>query len=303
VEKKKVLLIRLDKIGDLICTLPVDQVLDPAKYDVTWAVQKGLGAVVELGDRKRRYIELDKKDHKSAASALRQFLQNEKFDYVISFQCPWWVNYELFRSRIKHRAGVLSQWHSFLFLNEGIRQKRSMAERHEFDYNVELVYKTFGLHQTKEFIRFQIEKPKSKDVLFRHHLSENDYVVVHPGMSGSALNWPQSAYIDYIQKLLSQNKKIVITGTDSDEAYLSEIKKTFASHPQVLWLQSKLNLQELVQILAFADFVVAPSTGVAHIAAAVGAKVKAIFSPVRVHHPKRWAPRGNDVEIWMINVP
>jgi ADP-heptose:LPS heptosyltransferase len=188
-------------------------------------------------------------------------------------------------------------------LNEGIRQRRSLAEKHELDYNLELVYKTFGLRQTKEFIRFQIDKPKSKDVLFQNQLSENNYVVIHPGMSGSALNWPQATYIEYIQKLLDQNKNVVITGTDSDEPYLTEIKKAFSSHPQVLWLQSKLGLQELVQILAYADYVVAPSTGVAHIAAAVGAKVKAIFSPVTVHHPKRWAPRGSDVEIWMINVP
>jgi ADP-heptose:LPS heptosyltransferase len=302
VNKPKVLLIRLDKIGDLICTLPVDQVLDPEQYDVTWAVQKGLGSVVNLGDKSRKFLELDKADAKISAARLRDFLKSENFDYAVSFQCPWWVNFELFKAGIKHRAGVKSQWHSFLFLNEAVRQRRSLAEKHEFDYNLEIVLKTFGLKQTKEFIQFRIDKPKQKDLLFKYNLSENDYVVVHPGMSGSALNWPQSSYIDYIQKLLDQNKKVVITGTDSDEPYLTEIKKKYADHAQVLWLQSKLNLNELVQLLAYADYVVVPSTGVAHIAASVGAKVKAIFSPVRVHHPKRWAPRGSDVEIWMINV-
>ena len=59
---KKILLIRLDKIGDLICTLPADQVLDESVYDVTWVVQKGLGSIVDLGTKHRNYIELDKKN-------------------------------------------------------------------------------------------------------------------------------------------------------------------------------------------------------------------------------------------------
>lgn len=52
ITKKKVLLIRLDKIGDLICTLPVDQILDPSYYDITWVVQKGMGTIVDLGEKK-----------------------------------------------------------------------------------------------------------------------------------------------------------------------------------------------------------------------------------------------------------
>ena len=36
--KTKVFFIRLDKIGDLICTLPVDQILDESNYDITWII-------------------------------------------------------------------------------------------------------------------------------------------------------------------------------------------------------------------------------------------------------------------------
>lgn len=69
---KKVLLIRLDKIGDLICTLPVDQILDQAEYDVTWIIQKGLGSVVDLGVKNRKYLELDKSAPAEAAKKLRK---------------------------------------------------------------------------------------------------------------------------------------------------------------------------------------------------------------------------------------
>lgn len=299
--KRKIVLVRLDKIGDLICTLPVDQVLDSSVYDVTWVVQKGLGQIVDLGATKRKYFELDKKDPFSRL-VFRQLLKKERFDIAISFQCPWWVNYELFRARVYKRIGVLSQWHSFLFLNDGVRQKRSESIQHEFDYNLDLVRKVVGsIDIDPETILFHMKKPNSSEVLEKHGLNSGSYVVVHPGMMGSALNWPQEKYIEYIQRQLMIGKKVVITGTDADTPYLLKIREAFNENPQVVWLQSKLNFQELVQVLFYSEKVVVPSTGVAHIASSLGKRVQTIFSPVRVHHPKRWRPRGPKVEVYLPN--
>ena len=190
-----------------------------------------------------------------------------------------------------------------MFLNHAIRQKRSRAEKHELEYNLDLIYHTLNPRQTKMFQYFEIAKPSETEVLEKYKLTAGKYVVVHPGMMGSALNWPQSEYIKFIQATLAQKKHVAITGTDSDEKYLTEIKAEFLRNPEVTWLQSKLNIRELVQLLANSEFVLAPSTGVAHLAASVGANVKGIFSPVRVHHPTRWGLRGPNVEIIMLEEP
>lgn len=300
--KKKVLLVRLDKIGDLICTLPVDQVLDETVYEVTWVIQKGLSKILELGEKKRQFIELDKNNIDESRKKLSQLLKNENYDVAISFQCPWWVNYEIFKAGIKKRIGVLSQWHSFLFLNHGVRQKRSQALKHEFDYNLDLVQKITGpLSQRNSEVLFKFKKPHSSATLQKYNL--NQYVVVHPGMMGSALNWPQSKYIEYIHQLIEKGTQVVVTGTDADTPYLLKIRAEFENHPQVLWLQSKLNFEELLEILYYSQKVIAPSTGVAHMAAALDKEVHAIFSPIRVHHPRRWAPRGKDVHIYLPQLP
>ncbi len=289
--KKKIILIRLDKIGDLVCTLPVDQVLDPKLYDITWVVQKGMGQVLDTADHPIQYIELDKSKPDISQSMLNKYLAKNKFDIAISFQCPWWVNFQLFWHRIPRRIGVLSQWHSFLFLNQGLRQKRSESIKHEFEYNLELVEKIIGpFEKSKNLIAYRFRRPSSSRTLEKHNLK--NYIVVHPGMMGSALNWPQEKYIEYIYELLEQNKTVVITGTASDEPYLTKIKAEFLNHPQVRWLQSVLNFSELLEILNFSEYVVAPSTGVAHLAASLGKNIKAIYSPIQVHHPRRWRPRG-----------
>lgn len=300
--KKKILLVRLDKIGDLICTLPVDQVLDEAVYDVTWVIQKGLNKILDLGEKNRKYIELDKNQISESREKLSKLLSEEKFDVAISFQCPWWVNFEIFKARIPKRIGVLSQWHSFLFLNQGLRQKRSEALQHEFDYNLDLVKKLTGpLPVKNNDILFKFKKPHSSEVIQKFNLSQ--YVVVHPGMMGSALNWPQHKYIEYIQTLIQQGHHVVITGTDADTPYLLKIRSEFENHSHVTWLQSKLNFEELIQVLYYSEKVVAPSTGVAHIAAALDKEVHAIFSPIRVHHPRRWSPRGRQVHIHLPVMP
>jgi ADP-heptose:LPS heptosyltransferase len=299
---KKVVLIRLDKIGDLICTLPTDQVLDQNVYEVTWVVQKGMGNIVNFGEKKRRFIELDKGKPEESQKIFAEFLKNNSFDYAVSFQCPWWINFELFKHRVRHRIGVLSQWHSFLFLNEGVRQKRSQAIKHEFEYNLELVEKITGpITQDPKNILFKFKKPQSTATLEKFGLKPN-YIIVHPGMMGSALNWPQQKYIEYMAEQIAKGRTIVITGTDSDEPYLDKIKSVYINHPQIKWLQSKLNFNELLEILNYSEKIIVPSTGVAHIAASLDKEVHAIFSHIRVHHPLRWSPRGNNIHIYLPKV-
>jgi len=304
-QRKKIVLIRLDKIGDLISTLPVDQILDPAIYDVTWVVQKGMLGILQLGEKRRRAIEIDKSNPRIAKALLRKLLFDESFDVAISFQSPWWVNFQLFMAGIPKRIGPLSSWHSFLFLTEGLRQKRSQSIKHEFDYNLDLVLSLTG--PLSENVKpgdliFRIQKPHSSKKLEQFNLGSR-FVVVHPGMAGSALNWPQAKYIERINELIEDQFVVAITGTNADQPYLSQIEPEFREHPKVRWLVGKIDLKDLVEVIYFSEFVIAPSTGVAHLTASVGKRLYSIFSPIKVHHPTRWGPRGVSPEQISIFTP
>lgn len=294
--KKKLLLIRLDKIGDLVSTLCVDQVLNHSgqkiseEFDVTWCLSKGLGVLAESAVPTRRYLELDKSDIEGSRKKLKAFLDHENFDIAISFQAPWWVSWELFKARVQKRAGVLSQWHSFLFLNQRIRQKRSKALQHEADYNKDLICRTLNLpEQTSPVLKLQ--SLASTDLLSQLGLTAQEFSVVHPGMAGSARNWSTDHYIKLISHL-SQKNQVVVTGTSLDEPFLAPIKEHFRFSKSVLILQDKLDLPSLLMLLKSAQQVIAPSTGVIHLAAALGTPVFGIYSPIRVQDPRRWAPRG-----------
>jgi len=61
----------------------------------------------------------------------------------------------------------------------------------------------------------------------------------------------------------------------------------------VRWLVSELTTAELLDVLAQAKSVVAPSTGVLHLAASLGTPALGLYSPRIVEHPRRWAPKAS----------
>ncbi len=293
----KAVFLRLDKIGDLIATLPVDQLpwLKERQIEVKWVIAKGLGLIAKNADPAREFIELDLKNKSESSRQLTEFLQKEKPDAVIVFYAPWWVGWACLKAGVKLRVVRKSQWHSFLFYNKGLRQQRSLAEKHEADYNRELV--EFGFDQPPGVTPVLKLNPPTKRQLFeKFDLRPNEYFIVHPGMAGSALNWPQSHYSILIEKLINAGT-VVITGTQGDDPFLTELRPQWQNHPKIRWLQNQLSMEDLLSLLKSARGVVAPSTGVLHLAASLGVHCVGIYSPVLVHRAKRWGPRGPNAHV------
>lgn len=294
---KRILLIRLDKIGDLISTMCVDQVSFLKDWEKQWVIAKGLSFVATQAEPQRPFLELTKDDAKESLPRLRAFIREYRPDVAVSFQSPWWVNYALWSEGVPVRAGVRSQWHSFLFLNKGLRQRRSLAVKHEADYNLDVLKHALDIHSQESTPALVLNATENPELLNKYNLTPGHYIVVHPGMAGSALNWPTESYIELIRHILPK-EKVVLTGTPADEKWLTEIKATYMDHKNFVCLQNALKPQELFTILKKARAVVVPSTGVAHMAASLGTPVLGIYSHVRVQKPLRWAARGPRVTIF-----
>ena len=292
---KKAVFIRIDKLGDLINTLPADQLQAAKNLDITWVVSNAVKPLIVRAIPERKFETIDPQDGKVGFKQLVGILRKIKPDLVIVFYAPWWATLACWWARIQFRAGRLSQWHSFLFLNHGTRQSRSDSEMHESEYNCALVTKAVLAPQEAAPV-LKLDITISKHLLEKYALQTKNYVVVHPGMAGSALNWPQNKYNQLIEKLI-QTTTVVVTGTSADASYLTEIRPRWETHPQVRWLENQLDFDNLLRILKMAKAVVAPSTGVAHLAASLDTPVYALFSPLKEHSAKRWGPRSPTVTI------
>lgn len=285
---KKALLIRLDKIGDLVLTLPADQQPALKDYDCTWFISKGLGFVPEHAVPPRRFMEWKKEFSWGQFFDFIKTVRSIKPDLSIAFQSPAWVLIALFLARVPLRVGVLSRWPSFLFLNRGVRQRRSQVLFHELEYNHLLVHN--GLSDNAP-VTFPYLKLESQD---RPLPLEKPYVVIHPGMAGSALNWPREHYKNLIEKI-SKDYRVAITGTAGDKFILDPLKTELLGAENVHWLDGKLNGAELLSLLDNAEALFAPSTGVIHLSASLGTPTYGVYSPIKVESVKRWGPKGLQV--------
>jgi ADP-heptose:LPS heptosyltransferase len=109
------------------------------------------------------------------------------------------------------------------------------------------------------------------------------YVVVHPGASVPARLWPAEHSTSLVTRLRAQGRNVVVTGGPADTSLTAAVARDGA-----LDLGGRLDLRGLAAVIAGAAALVAPNTGPAHLAAAVGTPVVSLFAPVV--SSARWRP-------------
>lgn len=309
----------MDRLGDLICTLPVDQHPKLQQANVHWLIAAGLEPVMECSHPLRLFSSMSLKFSLLNIIDLVKKLRAEQYTKVILFFAPWWVGMACWLARIPQRYSPQSRWYQILFFNHTLKQKRSRSEKHEAQYNGELLSwalddslsKNNNVSQlshwqppflqltSSESITLSPAPPAASAASVASAASAasvaslpNEYIVIHPGMGGSALNWPTQSYLSLTQKLVALGKNVVITGTAADQPWLAPLEGPLKSTKNVYWLVGQLNLKSLITVLSQSSATLAPSTGVLHLAASTGTKTIGIYSPIRVQTPIRWGPRG-----------
>lgn len=291
-------IVRMDKIGDLVLTMPVDEHPVFGRSRVHWFISKGLGFIAEQAAPKRLATEFKRGFSPFELFRMIKWLRKNNPRTIVLLHNPWWVSMAAWWADVPERIGRRSQWHSFLFLNVPITQKRSASDRHESDFNFDLVEwgfnrlgvrQAWNLHLLKRLF-LRLVPPNPFGTVAARQLKSKNYRVVHPGMAGSALNWPQENFVLLIERL-AQEMPVLITGTAADSKYLQKIE-ALKNQNNIRWLVGELKTTELLDLLSQARSVVAPSTGVLHLAASLGTPSLGIYSPRKVEHPRRWGPKG-----------
>jgi heptosyltransferase I len=155
---------------------------------------------------------------------------------------------------------------------------------HELEYNHRLVHEGLRDSNPIHYTCLRLEAREKVQL-------PPEYIVIHPGMAGSALNWPRSHYRTLIEKM-SRHFPVVVTGTATDQNIIEPLKKDLYGASNIYWMDGRLNAPQLLGALSGAKALFAPSTGVIHLGASLGVPTFGIYSPVRVESAKRWGPKG-----------
>lgn len=114
-------------------------------------------------------------------------------------------------------------------------------------------------------------------------VSTDKYIVVNPNASDLRLErrWPKSYFIKTIIFLLEKYKDhlIVLIGDKTEAPYVSEIVSGLGERKNLVNTAGRLNLSELIELIAGAGFMLTNDTGPMHIAFATGIKTVSLFGP------------------------
>jgi ADP-heptose:LPS heptosyltransferase len=116
-------------------------------------------------------------------------------------------------------------------------------------------------------------------------VGEGPYVVYHPGADAPARRPGAEQSRALVAALVAAGHRVVVTGSQGESTLTA-----FVADGLALDLAGAVDLAGLAAVLDGAEVVVAPNTGPAHLAAAVGTPVVSLFAPVVP--PARWAPYG-----------
>jgi len=302
--------IRPDRLGDVILSTPVFEALKEKFSDaeITALVQANVRPLLDGLSHLDHVWEYDATGGLQGLSVLTSKLREGSFDIAVVLQSNWKIAVAVFLAGIPVRIGPLSKPHSYLFYNRGLRQHRSRVECHEAEYNLGLL-ESLGITVAKRKFPVRVFLAEETRASARTWLTEKGWnpdaplIAVHPGMGGSALNWPEEYYLELVKRLAESDKQILVTGGPSEGSILEKYKNLSSGKIITYGGKETRDLSFLAGLFSAAHVVVAPSTGPLHVAVAVGCRVVTFYPPIRVQSAKRWGPYVQDPGRASIFVP
>lgn len=305
---QRVLVVRTDRIGDVLLSTPVISNLRRAYPDahLAFLVSPQSREVLE-GNPELNEIILDDVEGKDGGlrGMLNQVrsIRTKRFDAVVVLHPGLRLALMLFLSGIPDRIGTGYRAYSLLF-NRRVREHRKYAQKHELEYNLSLL-KPLGVHPEAVAPRVylgQKDRDFGEKLLQQYAISHVPFAIIHPGSRGSARDWPLENFAalgDRIQEELGL--KVLVTGGKDEEALANQLVGSMKSKAESI--AGRTTLKQLGAVIEQARAFISNSTGAMHVAAGVGIPVLAFFPPIRASSSKRWGPWGRGHIILQPDVP
>ncbi len=308
-EIRRILVVRTDRIGDVVLTLPMLDILRlnyPDAY-IAMLVREYTADLARNTDNVDEVILYDKNGKLIPFFEILDIFRKRKFD-VVFFAFPRMRLAVLaWLAGIPNRFGTGYRLYS-IFFNKRVFEHRKHAEHHELEYNLNLL-KASGCVAEKVKAPWinvpssSLEKVKNKLSRYGIDTGVHKIVIIHPGSGGSTINWRVENFSE-LGKMISNipKTKIIITGSIGENQLVRKLEKDISQN--VIGIIDEFSLVEYAALAKLADLFIGNSTGPLHIAAAVGTQVFAFYPQITAMSPRRWGPYTEKKNIFVpVNKP
>ncbi|RKU39582.1 lipopolysaccharide heptosyltransferase II [Candidatus Poribacteria bacterium] len=301
----KILVIRVDGIGDLLNSTPAISLLreNYASAEIT-VLARSLNAPVLMGnpDVDRILIFARDGEHRGLKARLRFYreLRREGFQLVVAMQTGMWSHFVAFLSGAPYRLGryqkrfrstLTHAWHG----------KYPKGKTHEVDRNLELVQLVCKGEGTRK-LKFHL-LPKEINAAKAHltacGIGADTFLIgIHPGGSSFDKRWPEKQYAELADRLVQQYNATILLLRGPEEAALAHnIQHAMQSRAIV---HAPETIRELGALLSCCNLVLCNDSGPMHLAAALDVPMVAVFGPT---DHVAWHPLSENASIVRRDMP
>ena len=307
---QRLLVVTLADMGDALLTIPALRALRsrfPAATIDVLTTPLGAAAlrhrapcdeliVLERGRPESRRTAFEPIDLRALAQLLRR-LRAGRYDVCVLLR-----HLTTTAGALKHAAIVLASgapWRVGLdngrgwFLNRSVRDE-GFGARHEASYWLE-VAALLGAPPSAAPTTDAVPEPARAAALLMLAALGGDgpLVALSPGTGAfaPARRWPAQRFAEVARCLATIGARIVLVGGAEEAALRRTVLAAMPGSEQIIDLGGKTSIDVLAGVLQACDLFVGNDSGVAHLAAAVGTPVTAVFGPT---DPRAYGPYGGE---------
>lgn len=307
-EPSNILVVRTDRIGDVVLTTPAVSALRKnfPRARISMIVAPLTRHLVEGNPDIDEIIVHDRNGaNKGILGFWKQvfYLRQKKFDWAVIFHTKRWTNLFCFLAGISRRTGYKDSKFGFL-LNDPVVDDRAVGIKHEAQYCLD-VLNFVGVPASLSEFECVLAVNKQSDLWVERWCSENslnpgDLIIVNPSASDPAREWPAERFAKIVEILQTKGiGPIAVIGTKTDLAAQKLISLLHQNHPvRIFDLRGKTSMPQLISLLRKARLLISNDTGPVHVAAALKKPVVSIFTRNEPGiNTDRWRPLGDRVRI------
>lgn len=292
-KQKRILVVRPDRIGDVVLSTPIPREIKKSFPDsfVAVLIRKYTQDIYLNNPYVDKIILVDDDPNDLFLQKTRE-IRSYKFTHSLTLLPTERLNYMLFLAGIPYRVGVGHKFYQFLTFTRYVDRKRYIPLRHEADYCMDLARK-IGVHSDSldtEIFLTEEEKQKVTQTRFKLLNGKKYLIGIHSTSGNSSPNWQAGEYRKLISKLKDRQGVSIVVTDNKVPIELVELES-------VVYPNIGKSLRESFINFASLDLLISASTGPMHIAAALRVKTLSMFCPLTACSPELWGPLGNESKI------
>lgn len=296
---KRILVVKLDHLGDVILATPVFSNLHQAYPNAELhALTGGWSRVVlerhpdvneVLEYNSPTFQRTEQSTSLKQALHLYQQLRRQKYDMVVELRGDWRTVWFAFLRFAPHRLSRAA-----LQIANKLRLSR-FSGTHETTRNLD-VLKHAGIPTSIQTATFSVpdeDKKWASDFLAKHRIDRQDpLVAIHPGSPIPLKRWLPGRYAELADWLIVQKRaQVLFVGVADEMPIIIEIQRLMPGGS--INIAGETTLTQLASILHTCNVFIGNDSGPMHLAAAVGTQTIGLYGP---GDPTRFGPAGEQCQ-------